>query len=283
MLQIQDRAQRFARAVVAQAVVISAVATVTIGSPASQAVAALPAQGGNNACRVNGQVIVPTVDAAHVYGWAFAANFDHPASATTVTTCLAERYWPQKPWQTQYTIATSHCAVVNNIASPQIQLGNGVAPFDGNAYLSCALPVPATLPSLFWIRALATLPNASQGYTFLSGNGVASGISVTAQTGTSCGAPTPSLVTMNSQYLGFRFSHTAGPGCGSATEYGSRMIRESTATYSGWHKIGAIIYGPTTGSTNLTLPANFSFNIGATGQPYTLDWLLIDPTPAKGG
>ncbi|BCX05498.1 MAG: hypothetical protein KatS3mg053_3436 [Candidatus Roseilinea sp.] len=276
MLQIQECARRLARPAVVQAIVVSAAATAIAGSIARPVVAATPAQGGNTACQVNGKLIVPTVDANHTYGWAFVTNFDHAASPAAVTTCLVERFYGQPPWQTQYTVA-QHCTVVNNVASPQVRFGNGVAPFDGNAYLSCTLPVPETRPALFWIRANASLANGSQAHTFLAGNGLASGISVTAQTGTTSAQP----LTMTSQYSTFQFSHSATLAWGSFTQYGSRMDRQSATTFGGRHKIGANVYGPTTGNTNLILPAGFSFTIGAPGQPYTLDWLVIDPTPSN--
>jgi hypothetical protein len=260
----------------AQAVAIWATAAISLGSQAGQVAAAPPAQGGNNACRVDGQLVVPVVDAVRTYGWAFVANFDHPASETVVTTCLAERTWPQQPWQTKYTVA-NHCTVMNNTASPPIKFGNGVAPFDGNAYLSCSVPVPGTYPDIFFARA-RLIPMAAQTYTFLS----SSNATVMAQTDAAC------ALTMNSQYTlrlpngsstSFPFAHSATVTCGNSIEVGSRVVPASL----GGHKIGASFFGPSSGTGRLNIPANYGFNIGAAGQPYTLDWLFIDPTPAKGG
>lgn len=269
MFQLSIRAQKFARLAIAYAIAISA--TAAASSHIGMATAAPLAQGGSGACKLNGQLIVPQVDAVHTYGWAFLANFDHPASLS-VTTCLAERFFGQP---TQYTVA-NHCTVNNNTAS--VQFGNGVAPFDGNAYLSCSLPVSATVPSLFWMRA-NMIPNAAaQAYTFLSSNSA----TVTAQTDATC------ALTMNSRYTlrrangsvtSFPFAHSATVTCGSFVEVGSRIVPASL----GGHKIGASVFGPSSGTGRLELPRNYGFNIGATGEPYTLDWLLIDPTPAKGG
>jgi hypothetical protein len=120
-------------------------------------------------------------------------------------------------------------------------------------------------------------PAAAQTYTFLS----SSSATVTAQTDAAC------ALTMNSQYTlrlangsvtSFPFAHSASVACGSFIEVGSRVVPASL----GGHKIGASFFGPSSGTGRLQIPKNYSFNIGAAGQPYTLDWLLIDPTPQRG-
>ena len=142
------------------------------------------AQNGSAACKINGKLVVPIVDPTHTYGWSFVANFDHAPSATNVRTCLAERYFGLPA---TYTVA-NHCTVMNNIASPPVQFGNGSASFDGNAYLSCTIPVPQSFPDVFFARVRMIPLAASIGlpgiksYTFLSSNNA----TVTAQTDASC-------------------------------------------------------------------------------------------------
>lgn len=261
---------------VAASVALAAMAWVSMASVRTPAAAlapakATPAQAGANACKADGKLIVPAVDANHTYGWSFVANFDHTASPAIVTTCLAERWYSTQPFDTKYTVM-QHCQVENNVGVPQALFGNGLARFDGNAYLSCMLPVPETWPDLFWVRVRTSLPSASQGYTFLSS---AANISFTGQTDAVCG------LTLNSVYKSFTFSHMASTVCGTSMVFGSRVMRNGQNMQTGAHRIDAVFYGPVTGGGTLILPANFTFNIGAIGQVYALDWLVIDPTPSR--
>jgi hypothetical protein len=185
---------------------------------------------------------------------------------------LAERNYPQEPWQVKYTVSTTQCTIVNNTAAPQAQFGNGVAVFNGNASIACTLPVPGTIPELFWVKA-RLMTSTSQSYTFLS----SANVTVTAQTDAAC------ALTMNSLYTlpnAFQFSHGSPTTCGSYVEVGSRLTR-AQANAKGSHKIGSTLFGPVSTNGNLNLPGNYSFSIGAAGQPYTLDWLEIDPTPSR--
>jgi hypothetical protein len=251
----------------------AACAALVVAAPRQSALAA-PQHSAPTACRYNGVALVPEVSPGHTYGWGLVVNFDHAPSATAVRTCLAERVIGQLPNQTRYTVG-QQCAIVNNSANPPVRLGDGLAVFDGNLRLSCTLTVPATAPDLFWIKTRALLPNPSQSYTFLSGAGLSSGSSFTAQTDASCG------LTLTSRYAQFQFNSTFPSGCGVMTEYGSRVAPASPTTQLGSHKVGATVSPQSTGNGNLVLPAGFSFDIGAAGQPFTLDWLIIDPTPAK--
>jgi hypothetical protein len=245
-----------------------------INSPSgNSAVARDISQPVNMACRYAGTLIVPQVDKNHPYGWGFVVNFDHSGSQTAVTTCLATRNYPQEPWQTTYTVA-EHCTVLNNTAG--VVFGNGTAPFDGNAKLSCIVPVPATIPTLFWTRVNVRLPAASQRYTLLKSVGLSAGITLTAQTD-----PTCEQIATTSVYPGFQFTNSAAASCGGFVDLGSRVTRSGINSREGYHRIGANLYGPTTGSGFLQIPANFRFEIDAAGQPYTLDWFVIDPTPTK--
>lgn len=232
-----------------------------------------PAQSNTLACRVNGKLIVPKVDAVHTYGWGFVANFDHPTSTTQVTTCLAERIFGQP---TEYTVANTHCAVTNNTAN--VQFGSGVAPFDGNAYLVCNISVQATSPKVFWVAA-NMIPNAVlQSYTFLS----SSPVNFTANSAPGCNFRPTSQYTL----LGGgpnSFTHSTVATCGSYVEVRSRLEGAGINASEGKHVVGGTTYGPVDATGRLALPATYTFNIAAAGQPYTLDWLVIDPTPAKTG
>jgi hypothetical protein len=240
---------------------------------ANDSVARTPAQSANSACMVNGKLIAPKVDNAHTYGWAFVANFDQAASTTQVRTCLAER---ELGLPTQYRVENNHCAVTNNTANAQF--GGGVANFDGNAYLVCSISVRSTRPTQFWVRA-NVIPNAVvQSYTFLS----SSVVNVTANTGSSCSFRPSSQYTL----LGggsLSFTDIAAATCGSYVDIGSRLNGSGVNTSNGWHVVSGTNYSQVSAMGRLELPATFAFNIGAAGQPYTMDWLVIDPTPSKSG
>jgi hypothetical protein len=266
---------------VVQGIAVAA-AAVTVGTPAHQAAAAPPAQGGNAACRADGQLIVPVVDAVHTYGWAFVANFDHAPSATTVTTCLVERTWlagPGTPGPVEFTIGTGECTVMNNVAAPPAQFGNGIAAFDGNAYLSCTLPVPATVPSIFWVRARLIPSAALQTHTLLASTPV----TFMAQSASNCTLRLTSAYSLRNPSNAGQYSHDASVACGASTVIGTRLIAAAAHASEGGHRVNAAFFGPVALAGRLELPGDYAFNIGAVGQPYALDWLVIDPTPSRGG
>jgi hypothetical protein len=236
-------------------------------------VAAAPARVGPTACQYDGIPLIPKVDVNHAYGWGFVANFDHAPSGTLVTTCLAERYYGQAPWQTTYTVSNTHCVIVGN--GGPLSIGGGSAPFNGNFRLACTLPVPATTPALFWIKARAALNAPSSAYTFVSGTGAGAGHTFSAATDAAC------AVTLSSAYRSISYSHSASGACGALNDFGSNVARTGTNSVEGRHKIGAAVFGPATSSGTFNLPANFTFDIGAIGQNFTLDWLVIDPTPTR--
>lgn len=227
-----------------------------------------PGQANNGACDYNGTLIVPAVDASHPFGWGFVANFDHARSTSAVTTCLAERFYGQTPAQTRYTVA-EHCRILNT-ANP-VPIGDGYARFDGNTVLLCNLPVPVTYPDLFWIRANANFPNASQSYTLLESNEA----SFTASTSATC------QLTLNSRYGVFSFNHSETSSCGKFIDIGSRLKRETQTSFSGAHKFGKNIRGPVMTQNGFSVPANYTFTIGAAGQSFVLDWFVIDPVPSR--
>ncbi len=252
--------------------IVSTCAGLNSGAP-RMAAAAAPPQAGLSACRYGGILLVPKVDAGHAYGWGFVANFDHAQSGTLVTTCLAERSVGQAPWQTTYTVATTHCGIVTNGAAAAV--GGGVANFNGNFKLSCSLPVPATSPTLFWVKARAALNAPSSTHTFMSGTIIGAGYEFGATTDAACG------VTLNSAYPAISFAHSASGACGAMTEYGSRVTRTNVNALNGAHKIGAAVLGPVSASGVFELPGNFSFEIGDFGELMALDWFVIDPTPSR--
>ncbi len=259
---------------VARVVAAAALTALTVFAPVSgmrQADAAPWAQLAPSACHYDGVALLPKVDANHPYGWGFAANFDHAVSGSTVTTCLAERYYGQAPWQTSYTVSTAHCAVVSN--GGPVSVGGGSASFNGNFRLACTLPVTGTTPSLFWIKTRAALSAPSSSATFLSASGA--GMSFAVSNDAAC------AVTLNSAYNSISFAHSASGACGAYTAYGSQLRRTGANALEGRHKIGPATYGPVSGGGAFSLPANFTFDIGAIGQSFTLDWLVIDPTPTR--
>lgn len=264
----QIRCRSVVRSFAALIIAVGAIAVASVVPSAQIVSAGNAAQAGNNACIYNGTLIVPAVDAAHPYGWGFVANFDHSESTTAITTCLAERFHGQLPSQTRYTVA-SHCRILDNKAS--IPIGGGFARLDGNAVISCELPVPETLPDLFWIRAGVYFPNASQAYTILASDEV----TFAASTDARC------ALTLSSRYHTFSFEHSGSATCGKLMDIGTRLRRESGSRFNGSHKIGKSILGPVTNNDGLSLPAGFTFTIGAAGQPYTLDWFAIDPVPSR--
>ena len=173
-----------------------------------------------------------------------------------------------------------HCTVTNNIGVPSATFGNNLAHFDGNAYLSCQISVQITTPNIFYLRTRVSLTASSTPklltYTFLSSNMV----SVTGQVN-GC------TLTLSSRYNTFNYSHTTGTVCSSFVEVGSRMTQnlatQPSPTLTGIHRLGAVEYGPSTSSGLVQLPMTYTFSIAAPGQRFDLDWLLIDPTPQKGG
>ena len=266
---------------------VLAIATLLVASagPAKAANPALPqvAQSGSGLCRVNGRLVEPVVDAIHTYGWAFVANFDHPGS-TTVTTCFAERNYGQP---TRYTIA-NHCTAIRGDSTlPALQFGtSGVAQFNGNTYLSCTLSVPPAYPDIFYVRVrmIPMTPSPVTGhntssYTFLS----SSAATFRAQTDAACQITNTSTYSMVDPLATFGFSHSATATCGSYVELGSRVVPVAAHTSQGGHKIGGSFYGPSSGNGRLSIPNLYTFNIGALGETYTLDWLFIDPTPQRSG
>lgn len=266
---------------------ILAAAAILTGSagPANAADSVLRAvaQGGSALCKVNGRLVEPIVDATHTYGWAFVANFDHPA-ATTVTTCFAEREFGRP---TRYTIANHCTAIQGNSTLPPMQFGNGVAQFGGNTYLSCTLFLdqPA-FPNIFFarVRMIPMTPSPVTGvntssYTFLSSTAA----TFRAQTDMACQLTNTSTYTLVDPPATLGFSHSAPATCGSYVELGSRVVPVAAHTSQGVHKIGATFYGPSSSSGRMFIPNVYTFNIGAVGENYTLDWLFIDPTPQRSG
>lgn len=257
---------------------LAVAAAVTIGSPAGTAAAAAPAQSSPGACLADGQPVIPVVDAARTYGWAFIANFDHAPSATSVTTCLVERSWAgSQPGPVQFTVSTGHCTVTNNVASPPAQFGNGVAQFDGNISLSCAVPVPATAPVVFWTRA-RVIAEPSRAYALLS-SGEAT---FSAQTKANCALRLTSTYALLDPTNIAQYSHDGTTACGASILLGTRITAQSAHASEGAHRLDAAFLGSQSVSGHLELPANYAFSIGAPGQTFVMDWLVIDPTPQRG-
>ena len=272
VLQAQRIVQRKLRSLI---LAVTVLASLGLATPAVRTAAAhLPAQAGSAACRINGTLVAPKVDAAHPYGWAFAANFDH-ATGNPIT-CLVTQQWPNAP---TYDVG-QHCKVINNIGVPSTTFGNKLARFDGNAYLACQILVQATMPEIFYLHARASLTGSSTAtplnYTFLSSNVV----SVTGQVN-GC------TLTLSSRYNTFNYSNSTGTVCGSFVEIGSRMRQNMGAqlvpTLTGIHRLGAVEYRTATGIGPVELPMTYTFSIAAPGQRFDLDWLLIDPSPQKTG
>jgi hypothetical protein len=208
-------------------------------------------------------LVNPIVPPGQSFTWMFVANFDHPKSATKSTGCLATR---QSGQVTQYQVG-DYCTVMNNTAN--VKFGGGTAPFDGNAYLQCAITIPGNhAPPQFWTHARPNIPTTIQGatYTLIS----SSDITFTAQTDPLC------VVTLSSQYDDIAFAHATLPACGSFVRVDSHL-NQSIQPPLGTHFVGGMAFGPTQGSGSFALPANFSFQIGAAGQIFALDWLVLDP------
>ena len=230
--------------------------------PASAAQAAETSQGALNACKVNGQLVVPIIVSGKSSAWVFVTNFDQPLSRTTVAGCLATR----NASGTTY-LPDNYCTVMNNTANQQF--GGGVAQFDDNAYLQCTIPNPPEPAPLFWVHARASLPTTLNGDSFTL---LASQLlSFTVNTDAAC------LLTLNSRYNTMLFSHTTVNRCSSFVDLNSNLV-QTTATPKGNHRIGLTnLYGPTNLTGLFALPANLSFTIGAVGETFTLDYLVIDP------
>jgi|GEM_PF-6981872 len=214
------------------------------------------------ACRVNGQLVVPVMTSGKGTAWVFVTNLDQPLSKTTVRGCMAVR----TSSGTTYT-PDNYCTVMNNTANRQF--GNGVAEFDGNAYLQCTIPNPVEPAPQFWMHARANFSTTPNGTTFTMLNSAP--MSFTVDTDAAC------LLKLNSRYNNMLFAHATVNQCGSFVEVHSNLI-QSLSPPRGSHRIGLNnFYGPTNLQGTFGLPANLSFTIGAVGQVYSLDWLVIDP------
>lgn len=271
---------------VTRLMVLTATITTMLGlaTPATQVAQAHHVERGLNqalsACRLNGQLIRPKVDSGHTYGWVFLAKFDAASGGGNPISCLVTQTAPNGP---EYDVR-NHCTVMNNIGNPPTTFTGGLAQFDGNAYLSCNISVLPTQPEIFYLRGLvgfATSPAISSvfSHTLIAGDppSASDPLSVVGQTN-GC------TLTLNSRYGTFSYGHTVGSVCGGFVEVGSR-VRQNFATTPhtllGQHMLSGTLYGPTTGYGQLQIPGPYTFTIGAPGQQFDMDWLLIDPTPAK--
>ena len=219
-----------------------------------------PAQtGAPTACKIDGQALNPPTG-----NWMWAANFDQALSATKVKGCMAMR----DAAGTVHYLVAEYCTVMNNTAGKQF--GNGLAQFDGNAFLRCAINVPPPFnPPSFWVHARAKFSTSIQTVTntLIASNP----ITFTAQTNPAC------QMTLNSTYNDIAFASATGmSGCAAFVQIDSNVV-QSVQPAQGVHWVGANAFGPTLDAGNFVLPATYTFDIGAAGQMFSLDWIMFDP------
>jgi hypothetical protein len=231
------------------------------------------AQSSPGPCKVNGVLVDPPLPPGVAQRWLFIANFDHPKSATDTVTCLVIK----TATGTTYDVGTHHCTVVATSNPSRRRFGSGVARFDGDAYLQCTInPTPPPLdPPNVWVYARVNIPTA---LTTTTNTLVTSDdIDFNVQSDPTC------AWTLNSRYDAFAFSHATTGTCGSFASIESHLL--NGANGEGRHRVtipsGTTFYGPTAGNVSFAFSPVFSFRIGAQGETFTLDYVIIDPDSVK--
>ncbi|MCE7986122.1 MAG: hypothetical protein DYG89_33510 [Caldilinea sp. CFX5] len=215
-----------------------------------------------------GQPVLP----AEIMGaWALILNFNHAPSTTTTIACMVMTSAVQ-PQKISHTFVT--CTIVNN--SSNVQVGGGVAPFDGQFTITCpnGPPVPGYGPlyNAFVIHGRAQFPTLTTTASFKLVEHPHAEFTVAVNTSGNA--------TLTSRYGPYTYK-TAD----SITNVTTAPVffASVVANGQGRHQVAQNNSYFTTPVDQF--PFNFSqpITIGRSQQPWTLHELVIDPPPPRGG
>jgi hypothetical protein len=218
-------------------------------------------------CVFNGALVRPVVPAGYTWTWAFVANFNHAPLVNQTRACLAIAFAGVST--VQYTVVT--CPVEGSLAAP---IGGGTVVFDGGGAIRCDLAlVSAATPGMFRQQARAILPSGSLTHTLASSDA----FSFRASTNPAC-----LTMTLASAYGSLAFQNGTGGICGAYVRLGSAIEKTSasTSSFKGAHFVNGASLGNMSLLGTFGLTQNFSIRIGAAGESFTLDELMVDP-PGK--
>ena len=255
---------RFVRWTVVFVLLLSVSSLVTV--PRGVAAQRLVQAPGLIECRVNGSLVQPVVPPGYTWSWAFVANFNHAPLSNLTRGCVAIATVGVPTVQYTYTVVT--CPVEGKIGTP---IGGGMVNFDGGGSIRCDLDLlAAATPGMFRVQARATFPTGSITHTLTSSEY----FSFRTTSDSTC-----SLLTLNSAYNTMAFQHVASSLCGTQVSLGSQITKTSPTSnvYKGTHRINGAGLGDVSVTGSFGIPEHFSIWIGATGESFSLDELVIDP------
>ena len=216
-------------------------------------------------CLINGNpLVIPPVQVTPAF-WMIGINFDGAPSGTAKA-CVVKR---GLGGAMEYRVVDA-CQVVST--TPNKTVGNGLAVFDARTKLSCSVVLPGVTaqPAWLWTHAKVMMTNgpAPKQATLINSPDMAVRADVTPGCST----------TLTSRYGTFNYSNGVGPLCGTFKHLVSR-VNTIGATMRGWHTRpdGPFYYGPTQSTGSVTIPETFNFMIGAIGEEFQMDWIVIDP------
>ena len=248
-------------------VVAAATLTVASLSLAGTAQARTQAQVAPTECMVGGSPLaLPPPEVTPAF-WMIAINFD-TAPSTVAKACVVTRGVGSGM---NYQILDA-CQVVST--TPNKRVGDGIAVFDRRTRLDCSVTLPGitTSPAFLWTHARLQVSAGSVQRSATILNSSAMLVKATISPSPACN------VSMNSRYGTFSYNNPVGPMCGVYKHLVSR-INNNGGQITGWHTRpdGPFFYGPSTGSSNVTIPQTFNFSIGGVDEDFALDWIVIDP------
>lgn len=214
-----------------------------------------------------GQAVLP----APVLGaWALALNFNHAPSTSTTTACRIMTTALQ-PHKVSRTIVV--CSITNN--SRSVQVGAGIAPLDGNFWITCpnGPPVPGYGPlyDSFAIYGRAQFPTlaSAAAFTLVQHQDV----QFTAEVNTS------GNVRLSSRYTPHTYKTVDSSTNVTAAPV---FLASSVGVSGGFHQVAQNIAPFSTQVENFPFTFSQPFIIGQSNQPWTLYELVIDPPPPRG-
>ncbi|NJM40613.1 MAG: hypothetical protein HC853_07500 [Anaerolineae bacterium] len=219
-----------------------------------------------------GGPVIPQLKSGSIYSWSFVANFNHAKSEVNIVGCLTEAEIGPLGNVVLFVSLVS-CSIVNNVATPKALFGDGTAVFDGSAYIRCSLPLMAAhRPDNFWISTRTKLPLAGKTHTLLA-SGAAK---YEARTDTVCSLTLRSTYTNTLNLQPTVFANAAGAAkCGVMFNSVTRIQPKKILHYVDGIEVTPIH----TGTVRIGIPQVFEFQIGAVGEIFTLDEIVIDPRP----
>ncbi len=250
---------------VAGVVATATLAVTSVAMSGRTGVARMSAQVAPMECLINGNpLVLPPPEVTSAF-WMIAINFDG-APSSTAKACVVKRGTGSAM---DYRVVEA-CQVVS--ATPNKTVGNGLAVFDARTKLNCTVVLPGVTaqPAWLWTHAKVMMTTSTWSKRATLINSVDMGVRAEVAPGCS--------TTLNSRYGTFNYSNGVGPLCGTFKHLVSRVNTIGT-TMRGWHTRpdGPYYYGPTQSTGSVTIPETFSFTIGATGEEFQMDWIVIDP------